>query len=104
MNERRQKLNRPRPVPYPNFEMRNMARDLKEMLPPEASEAMVMRVLKLCHGDRGLAAEHLLTHMSTLMGATAQTAALEAADIELPPVDPPADDPAQTKVDDYMEG
>jgi len=31
-------------------------------------------------------------------------AALKAADIELSPVDPPADDPTQTKVDDYLEG
>jgi len=30
-------------------------------------------------------------------------AALKAAGIELP-IHPPADDPAQTKVDDYLEG
>lgn len=70
----------PRPQPYSNWAVRNMARDLKEMLPPEASEAMVMRVLRLCGNDRGQAAEHLLQHMSDLMASSAQAASLEAAD------------------------
>ena len=82
VNARTKKPNQPRPHPYPNWEVRNMARDLKEMLPPEASEAMVMRVLRLCGNDRGQAAEHLLQHMEQLMASSSQAASMEAADRE----------------------